>query len=157
MDLFLKTYLERHNIKYKIYKHPAVFTVAESDKIKTLIPGVRSKNLFLRDEKNKFYLYCLPGEKRADLKAIKKNLGVKELHFASSEELKKELNLTPGSVSLFGMIHAKNTRLLIDKEIWEAQEVGFHPNINTATLVINHKDLEKFCNNLSSWEVLSLA
>ena len=157
MESSLKTHLEKHNIHYTLYEHPAVFTVTESDKVTKHIPGIRSKNLFLKSS-NTFYLYCLPGEKRANLKALKKYLNVKDLAFASPIELKNELHLTPGSVSIFGMIHAKKTHLLIDKEIWSAHQAGFHPNINTATLVVSHHELERFCNTLSSpWEVVDLA
>ncbi|MBM3233134.1 prolyl-tRNA synthetase associated domain-containing protein [Candidatus Pacearchaeota archaeon] len=158
MDQNLKSYLDEQGIKYETYEHPAVFTVSESDKVTKHIPGNRSKNLFLKDEKGRFYLVSLPGEKRLDMKYLKRRLGVKELYFGSSEDLKRELNLTPGSVSIFGMIYARNTSLLIDREIWEAEFSGFHPNINTSTLVISRESLRKFCMSLSSkWEVVDLA
>jgi len=64
-------------------------------------------------------------------------------------ELKQELNLSPGSVSIFGMINAKNTILIVDKDVWDAKSVGFHPNINTATLELSHKSLENFYNSLN--------
>ncbi len=85
-------------------------------------------------------------------------IGAKKLYFASPEELKGELNLTPGSVSIFGMINSKgNTKLIIDQDIWDAKEIGSHPNINTATLVITHENLEKFCLSLDKKpEVISL-
>ena len=157
MDPTLQTYLQEHNLLYKEFTHPAVFTVAESDKIKTSIPGIRSKNLFFKS-REKFYLYTLPAEQRLDTKALKKYLNIKHLEFGSPEELKVELHLTPGSVSIFGMIYSKNTILLIDKQIWNAQEAGFHPNVNTATLVITHEELEKFCRTLkASWEVVDIA
>ncbi len=148
MDLYLKQYLEKHDIKYKIYKHKAVFTVKQSSLIKTKIPGKHTKCLFLKDEKQDFYLIALPAEKRLDTKSLKNKLKIKKLNFASTEELKKELNLIPGSVSIFGMIYAKNTNLIIDKELWEAESAGFHPNINTSTIVLNHENLEKFYNSL---------
>jgi hypothetical protein len=47
------------------------------------------------------------------------------------------------------MIYSKNTILLIDKEVWEAKAVGFHPNINTATLVIDNENLKRYCNSLN--------
>ncbi len=158
MESALKDYLAKHHIHYEIYEHPAVFTVAESDKVTQHIPGARSKNLFLYDEERRYYLICMLGEKRLDMKKLKNHLQVKELHFASPEELKTELYLSPGSVSPLGMIHAKHTRLLIDKEIWDAKQAGFHPNVNTATLVLDHTDIEKFCNSLfCPWEVIDLA
>ena len=148
-DPNLKRYLDEHNISFKLFEHPAVFTVAESDKVTTHIPGARTKNLFLKDENKKYYLVCMPGEKRLNLNSLKEKLKLKKLHFAKPEELKEELNLTPGSVSIFGMINSKETKLIIDKDIWDAKEIGSHPNINTATLVFSHEDLEKFCASLS--------
>ncbi|MEK6844291.1 MAG: YbaK/EbsC family protein [Nanoarchaeota archaeon] len=148
MDNRLKEYLQKHNIEYKTYEHPAVFTVNESKEIKTKIPGRHAKCLFLIDEKLNFYLVCLPAEKRLDTKILKKELGLRELHFASAEELKKEINLTPGSVSIFGMIYTKTVFLIIDSELWNSDFVGFHPNINTSTIILNHENLEKFYNSL---------
>lgn len=150
MDKSLSSYLSKHNIQYKNYEHPAVFTVAESKKIKTNIPALHTKCLFLKDENSQFYLICLPAEKRLNILLLRRKFNLKRLYFASPEELKSELNLTPGSVSLFGMIYAKSTHLIIDKQIWKADAVGFHPNINTATLVLNHINLEKFYNSLKA-------
>jgi Ala-tRNA(Pro) deacylase len=150
MDEHLKKYLSANKIDYKIHEHPAVFTVKESKKIIKNKSYFHSKSLFLRDENKNFYLICMPAEKRLDMKNLKEELSLGELHFASPEELKKELNLTPGSVSIFGMIYAKNTFLIIDKELWNAESAGFHPNINTKTLEISHENLEKFYNSLKS-------
>ncbi len=157
MDKQLKSYLEKHNIKYEKYDHIPVFTVEQSRSIKLKIPGKHTKCLFLKDENSQFYLVCLPAEKRLNIPALRKNLKLKELFFASPEELKKELNLTPGSVSLFAMIYAKNVFLIIDKELWQQEKLGFHPNINNSTLVISHDALEKFVNSLhAKKEVLEL-
>ena len=148
-------YLKGHNISYRLYEHPSVFTVAESDKITRHIPGLRTKNLFLRDERGAFYLVCMPGEKRLDIKKLKFHLKVKELHFGSPEELAAELQLTPGSVSPLAMINAKHTTLLIDYIVWNASEIGVHPNKNTATLVFTHNAFAQFCLSLTArFEVL---
>src|SRR3989338_3335329 len=125
MDSYLKSYLEKNKIEYKVYKHTAVFTVEQSKNIKAKIPGRHTKCLFLKDEKDRFYLVALPAEKRLNIKYLKNKFKIKDLHFASPEGLKKELNLTPGSVSIFGMIYAKNVYLIIDKELWQADEVSF--------------------------------
>ncbi len=150
MDQNLKSYIEKHKIKYKIYEHPPVFTVEESKKIKFKVPGLHTKCLFLKDSNNKFYLICLPAEKRLNTNLIRKKFNLKKLNFASPEELKSTLNLTPGSVSLFGTIYSKKVYLIIDQEIWEADLVGFHPNINTSTIVLDHDNLEKFYNSLKA-------
>ena len=150
MDSNLKSYLEKYNIEYKIYDHPAVFTVAESKSIKEKIPGKHTKCLFLKDENDNFYLVAIPAEKRLDTKQLRKKFNLKELNFASPEELKKELNLIPGSVSIFGMIYSKSVFLILDKELWNSKKVGFHPNINTSTIVVDHENLEKFFNTIKS-------
>lgn len=143
-------YLKKHDIPYTLHTHPAVFTVEESKFLKQKIPGLHCKCLFLEDETGKFYLVALPAEKRLDTKKLRAALAVKKINFAQPEKLKAELNLVPGSVSIFGMIYAKETTLIIDKEVWAAEIVGFHPNINTATLELPHTSLEKFYNSLTS-------
>ncbi len=150
MDKTLLQYLKTHNITYTTHNHSAVFTVEQSRKIKQNIPGLSTKSLFLKDEHNNYYLVCLPAEKRLSTKKLKMHWNKKELHFATPQELKQELNTTPGSVSLFAVIYAKSTILIIDPEVWNASNVGFHPNINTATLVLTHKNLEKFYNSLTT-------
>jgi Ala-tRNA(Pro) deacylase len=151
MDPKLLTYLKDHNLQFIEHKHEAVFTVEESKKLKQKIPGLHCKCLFLKDEKKKFYLIALPAEKRLDIKKLQLLLQVKKINFGSPEELKEKLNLTPGSVSIFGMINSNNFEviLILDKEVWDAEKTGFHPNINTSTLELNHSSLEKFYNSIA--------
>ncbi len=157
MEKILRSYLEKHKIEYKNYEHPAVFTVAESKKIKINIPALHTKCLFLKDEHSQFYLVCLPAEKRLNINFLRKKFNLKELYFTSPEELKTNLHLTPGSVSIFGMIYSDSVYLIIDKQLWEAEAVGFHPNINTATIVLNHNNLEKLYHSLKAKkEILEL-
>lgn len=157
MDKTLSSYLEKHKIEYKNYEHPAVFTVEESKKIKINIPATHTKCLFLKDEHSQFYLVCLPAEKRLNINLLRKKFNLKELYFASPEELKANLNLTPGSVSIFGTIYSNSVYLIIDKQLWDAEAVSFHPNINTATIVLNHNNLEKFYHSLKAKkEILEL-
>lgn len=150
MEQALESYLKDIGINYKTHSHKAVFTVAESSSLRGEIPGMHTKSLFLEDEKGNFYLVCMDALKRLDIKTLRRRLNVSKLQFASPEKLKAELDLTPGSVSIFGMINAKNTKLILDKDLWNADIVAFHPNINTETLEITHKDLEKFCDSLGS-------
>jgi len=157
MDLELKSLLDNLAISYKLHEHKAVFTVGESGFLRDIIPGAHTKNLFMKDDKGRFYLICLGADKRLDVKWLKKYLGVGKLHFGSAEDMKSELHLTPGSVSLFGLMHAQHTRLILDSELWEAPTVSFHANINTETLEITHKDLERFYNWLKAdKEILKL-
>lgn len=159
-DRKLEKYLKDNKIKYIEHKHPPVFTVEEHNKVLANTPKniLHTKSLFLKDNKNNFFLVSMYAEKRLNLKSLKEKLSAKKkLTFASAEQLKGHLNLTPGSVSIFGMIYAKNVKLIVDKQVWDAPIAGFHPNINTATLEISHSDLEKFYNSLKcKKEILEL-
>jgi Ala-tRNA(Pro) deacylase len=151
MDSKLKQYLKEHKIKYKMHEHEAVFTVEQASKVKNLPDVFHTKNLFLKDENKKLFLVCMDAYKKLDLKSLKEDLEAKKkLSFCSPELLKNKLNLTPGSVSIFGLINAKpgEITLVLDEDLWSARKSGFHPNINTATLELSHEDLERFVNSL---------
>lgn len=150
MDENLRKYLSANGIAYKVHEHPAIFTVEESKKLVKNKSYFHSKSLFLKDELDNFYLVSMDAYKRLNIKHLEEHLDVKKLKFASPEELKQELNLAPGSVSIFGMIYAKHTTMLVDKELWNAKSAGFHPNVNTETLEISHENLEKFYNSIKS-------
>src|SRR3989344_5761942 len=130
MDATLLTYLKENNIEYTVHHHPAVFTVAESNALNLKLPCFHTKNLFLKDERERFYLLCCAADKPVDMKSLRQQLGVRKLHFGSAQDLEQQLNTTPGSVSLFAMIYTKNVRLLLDAKVWAAPHVGFHPNVN---------------------------
>ena len=151
----LTQYLHQHNITYKLHTHPAVFTVAESNIHCKHIPGLRGKNLFLKEKDKKgrtknYYLLLMPGAKRCNLNELAKQLAVKKLTFANEQELWDYLHLKPGSVSPFGLIHdaKKVVKLLIDKELWETEIVNFHPNINTASLELDKENFHMFIDSL---------
>ena len=155
MDQNLKEYMEENNIEYKTHKHLPVFTVEEHYKLMGQIKGVlHTKNLFLRSEKGNLYLVSMYANKRLDMKMLSRKIRSGKLSFASPNQLKFHLNLTPGSVSIFGMIYAKSVILILDKQVWDAEKVGFHPNINTSTLEITHENLEKFYNTLKSQKLI---
>ncbi len=151
MDNKLKEYLNRYEVIYILHEHEPTFTVEQSRKVKKNIPGMSCKTLFLKDDKNQFYLVGMDANKKLDTKSLKKYLGVKKIYFASEEELKEETGLVPGSVSIFGMINTKNNKvkLILTLDVWDSEIVGFHPNINTETLEIKHKDLERFYDSLN--------
>lgn len=149
----VEEFLDEHGIEYKKTFHKAVFTVEESKKIDAGIKGIHTKNLFIKDEKSEtYFLVCIIAEKRANLKDIAQILGVKRLTFAKEDKLKEYLGLTPGSVSIFGLINDVDNKvtLLLDKDIKQAKIVNFHPNINTATLSLTNKEFEKFLNTLEN-------
>jgi Ala-tRNA(Pro) deacylase len=146
----VKKYLTDRRIEFKEFEHEAVFTVGESKNLKSKIPGLHCKTLFLKDSNGKFYLVGMPALKRLDILVLRKKIGVRKLHFASEEELFDLLRFRPGSVSIFGMINcsSENVKLILDREVWDASAVGFHPNLNTSTLVLTHLALEKYFESL---------
>jgi Ala-tRNA(Pro) deacylase len=134
-------------IKYTRYEHKAIYTVEEANKLEISIPGVHCKNLFIRNRKGDgHYLVLLDDRKRADLKALEKQIGSTKLSFASEERLFKYLGLKPGSVTPFGLINDINGEVivLVDRDLTKADIVSFHPNVNTATIGVSYNDLEKF-------------
>ncbi len=150
MDKKLEKYLKEHEIEYIPHKHKAVFSVSESEKIKKNIPGLHCKTLFLKDEKGKFYLLGMPAEKKLNSKRFIESQKIKKVRFASPEELKDKVNLIPGSVSIFGAIYIKdNVKLIIDSDVWNSETIGFHPNDNTCTLELKHKNLKSFYDSLN--------
>ena len=98
-------------------------------------------------QKTQFYLLMLPGEKPFKTKFLSSQIGSARLSFADAEHMEEYLNITPGSVSVMGLMNDKenHVQLLMDKEVAESEYVGCHPCVNTSSLKIKTKDLmEKF-------------
>lgn len=139
--------LDALGIRYERYEHPPVFTAEEAAVHWAPLAGTKCKNLFLRNkEGNRHYLVILEISKAADLRQIVKFVGDDRLSFGSPERLMNELGLTPGSVSPFGLINDEDgsVRVLIDADLRGAERLIFHPNINTASVVVSWQNLEKF-------------
>ncbi|MDH5532992.1 MAG: prolyl-tRNA synthetase associated domain-containing protein [Candidatus Pacebacteria bacterium] len=135
------------NINYQKIDHPAVFTTQEADQYQLEEGTCHSKNLFLRNKKKtNYYLVVMEADKKFDIKSFSEKLGEKKLSFASPEDLMKYLHVTPGSVSPFTLINnkEKNVTVFIDQDLMDYKQAGFHPNINTATLVINTDDFKRY-------------
>jgi Ala-tRNA(Pro) deacylase len=146
MDKELKLWLENHSIEYILHEHEAVFTVPEAIIHCGHIPGTHCKNLFLiNKKKDQFYLVTISHEKRLDLKQFRKMIGAPKVRFAGLVDLKSILGLTAGSVSPLGLINDINNKtiFMVDEEVWNAEEICCHPNINTETLQIPNKDFQK--------------
>ncbi len=139
--------LDALGIRYEHHEHPAVFNAEDASRIWDPIAGVQCKNLFLRNKKgDRHYLVVLEITKRADLKDLVKVVGDDRLSFGSPDRLMNELGLTPGSVSPFGLINDADgsVRVIIDADLQGKDRLIFHPNINTASVVVSWDDLEKF-------------
>jgi Ala-tRNA(Pro) deacylase len=152
--------LRRLSIDFEYHEHPPLATI-EDAKIhwKNLNSG-RCKNIFLRNHKgNKHYLVILEHLSQLNIHDLEKKLKQGKLTFASDQRLMKYLGLEPGSVSPFGLLNDKehHVHLFIDEKLVEFSRLSFHPNINTASLVINKEDFLKFLNNAgNSFEFIKL-
>ena len=137
--------LKELNIEYEKVEHPALYTVEDCEKYNIKMEGLECKNLFLRNkEKTKYYLVSLPLEKRANLKEIQEKLRETRLSFGSDEVLYEKLGIQSGSVSLLNIIEVEkaDVKFIIDKCVLDANKVGFHPNVNTATVLFKPQDIE---------------
>ena len=138
--------LSKHNIKYDIYEHPSLRTVEESKKLRGKIKGVHTKNLFLKNKKNNFFLFSCQESTIVDLKQLKKVLGLGNISFARDLYLKNMLGVEPGSVTPFGLINDQNNEIkfFLDKKILYHKKVNFHPLVNTSTVSLDTKDFLLF-------------
>jgi len=146
-EQLVESRLRELGIAFERYEHPPVPTVEEAVQYWRGIDAMHLKNLFVRNQKgNRHYLVVLEHLKRADMRAIADQIGDGKLSFASPERLMTHLGLTPGSVSPFGLINNADhqVRVFLDRDLKTAERVSFHPNINTATLVVSRADLLRF-------------
>lgn len=141
-----KTYdlLEQLQIPYVRIDHEAANTIEDCQEVDTLLQITICKNLFLcNTQKTKFYLLLLPGHKKFQTKDVSKQIGSARLSFAPYEYMKEFLDITPGSVSVMGLMNDTEHRvqLLMDKELLKEEYFGCHPCINTSSLRIRTEDL----------------
>ena len=140
--------LDELEIPYLRVDHEAAATVDDCHEVDEALGIHICKNLFLCNrQKTDFYLLMMPGLKKFKTKELSSQLGTARLFFAEAEYMEEFLNITPGSVSVMGLMNDKENRvrLLIDQELLQDEFVGCHPCVNTASLKIRMKDiLEKF-------------
>ena len=112
----------------------------------------------MKEKKSRrFYLVVISANKRIDLKALGSKLNNK-IKFANAEDLKKILDLEPGSVSPFGLINDKEhiVKVIIDRDIWDAELVNFHPNINTETVELTKEGFRKYIKSLDNSYIIEV-
>lgn len=140
--------LKELGISYQRLDHEEASTIEACHGIDELLGIHMCKNLFLcNSQKTVFYLLLMPGEKKFKTKELSKQIGSARLSFASAEHMEELLNITPGSVSVMGLMNDKDNRvnLLIDEDVLKEDVLGCHPCVNTASLKLNTKDvIEKF-------------
>ena len=133
----VKQILDKLNIKYNIIYHPAVYTSKEAGIYVKNIKCSKAKNLFLvgKNDKN-FYLFIIKDSKRLDIKNLNNVTGDK-LHFGAEKHLKEKMDLTPGSVSIFGLLNnsKKDIKTYINKDLFEEKLIDFNPNTNNSTML----------------------
>ncbi len=139
--------LDAMGIEYSAHEHPPIFTGDEAAEHWKDVPGVGIKNLFLRNKKgDRHYLVVLAVEKQADLRQLVKVIGDDRLSFGSPDRLMSHLGVTPGSVSVFGLIHEGSSRVnvIVDEDLRSAERLIFHPNDNRASVSISFGDFSRF-------------
>lgn len=149
-DLQLFSFLNSVPIHHTTVEHPPLFTVADAKERGSDIPGAPTKNLFLKDDNNTFWLISAHQETTIDLRWLAKNLPAKKLRFAQPELLRNYLEVEPGSVSWFALLNDTNkaVRPILDKTLFNYELVGFHPLVNTATTLVTPEGLLQFAEAL---------
>ena len=143
-DLFAQ--LEDLGVASTTVEHEAVFTVAESSRLERELPGGHTKNLFLKDKKDKLYLVVALGSAHIDLKTLHRRLGSDRLSFGRPELLMEVLGVPAGSVTPFALINDKAQRVtvVLDADMMRHERLNYHPLENTATTNIARDDLVRF-------------
>jgi ribosomal protein S18 acetylase RimI-like enzyme len=140
------SFLDGLGIEYGKVDHPPIFTQADSELRPVQIGADIFKNLFLRNkDKSRYYLYSLPLTKRADLAAVAKTLGETRLSFGDEYALQEKLNIQHGAVSFLNVFGLERTdvTILIDSSAFFCDQVGVHPNDNTATVILKPHDIQR--------------
>jgi Ala-tRNA(Pro) deacylase len=139
--------LKKLDVSFEYYEHPPVATVKEAAIYWKDLVATHCKNLFFRNHKgDKHYLVIFEYSHNIQIHDLEQRLKQGKLSFASDERLKKYLNLTPGSVSPFGLIHdtSHHVHLFLDENFKKSEKISFHPNLNTASLILQYLDFMRF-------------
>lgn len=151
MEKEIRTYdlLDSLGIEYERVDHEEANTMEACAKIdEILAPAVICKNLFLcNTQKTKFYLLMIKEDKKFKTKEISKQINSARLSFAPAEFMEQYLDITPGSVSVMGLMNDKdnNVQLLVDEDVLKGEYFGCHPCINTSSLRLKVSDVfERF-------------
>lgn len=141
----IRTYdfLDKLNIEYERVDHPAAETMEMCEEAEKALGVKICKNLFLCNrQKTVFYLLLMPGDKPFKTKDLSAQINSARLSFADGEMMEKYLDITPGSLSVLGLMNDKEREvtLLIDEDVLSEEYFGCHPCINTSSLKIKTSD-----------------
>jgi Ala-tRNA(Pro) deacylase len=140
-------FLDQNEIKYQRFDHDAVYTCEQSNLLTPDIPGARTKNLLLCDErKENWYFLMFLDHKKLDFKQLSKILEAGKLSFAPPDKMLDILGIEPGSVTVFALANDVNrqVQVVLDEELWQYETWHAHPMINTATLDVPGAGIIKF-------------
>ncbi|PWJ80132.1 Ala-tRNA(Pro) hydrolase [Pseudaminobacter salicylatoxidans] len=143
----LLAFLESLGIAVTTKQHPPLFTVADSQSLRGEIAGGHTKNLFLKDKKDNFFLVTVDEDAEVDLKQIHHLIGASSrVSFGKPEALMELLGVVPGSVTVFGLINDsdKRVKLVLDSALMDNDVINAHPLTNEATTTIGRDDLLTF-------------
>lgn len=143
----LFTFLAGLGIEVTTTRHPPLFTVADSQVLRGEIAGGHTKNLFLKDKKDRFFLVTVGEEAVVDLKQIHHLIGASgRVSFGKPEMLMELLGVVPGAVTVFGLINDTGRRVtvVLDAALMDNEIVNAHPLTNEATTSIAAADLLGF-------------
>lgn len=150
LDKELRVYdlLDSLGIEYERTDHEQADTMEACNEIDAILQVTICKNLFLCNrQKTNFYLLMMPGDKPFKTKELSSQINSARLSFASPEDMERLLDITPGSVSIMGLMNDKENavQLLVDEDVLKGEYLGCHPCINTSSLKLRTKDvIEKF-------------
>lgn len=142
----IRTYdfLDKLGIDYQRIDHEAAMTMEACAVIDQVLDATICKNLLLCNRQNTaFYLLLIPGDKPFKTKELSKQIDSSRLSFAAPEYMEKYLDITPGSVSVLGLMNdtENHVQLLIDQDILKGEYFGCHPCVNTSSLRLRTEDL----------------
>lgn len=143
----LYAFLADLGISVSTVRHPPLFTVADSQALRGEIPGGHTKNLFLKDKKDNFFLVTVGEEAEVDLKQIHHLIGASgRVSFGKPEMLMELLGVIPGAVTVFGLINdtGGQVKVVLDQELMSHEVINGHPLTNEATTTIAAADLVRF-------------
>ena len=137
-------FLDALGIPYQRIDHEAANTMEACAKIDKVLDATICKNLLLCNRQcTSFYLLLMPGDKPFKTKDLSAQIGSSRLSFAAPEYMEKYLDITPGSLSILGLMNDKEmcVQLLIDEDVLKGEYIGCHPCINTSSLRLKTADL----------------
>ena len=136
--------LDRLGVPYERVDHTPAMTMEVCEKIDEVLEAVICKNLFLCNrQETQFYLLMMPGDKPFRTKDLSAQIGSSRLSFAKPEYMEEFLDITPGAVSVMGLMNdtENHVQLLIDQDVLQGEWIGCHPCVNTSSLRIRTADL----------------